>query len=263
MKYQKLFAFAAAVSTATALACSQASTSPTAPAGTSPGFIAAGPDGATLKATAPAAVSPVGGVETTDLSPELVVTNGAGIYVSNLPLSYVFEVMNQAGSLVYRSNPIPAGANGRTTHEMVGDLNNDETHTWRAFAVYQGQRGPLSTVASFRTLNRFGVSCAHLGDPLSIVACRFEQHGGMDHEETVEFMKEVAYDLNQTGISDHGGFGILVKTVGNNCNGYSCDIICEGHGSDQNQYDILIDDAIPNWAQVDNPTVRPCEIIDK
>jgi len=261
MKYQKLFAFAAAASTATALACSQASTLPTAPNGAQPGSIAAGPDGATLKATAPAMVSPLGGVEITDLSPELVITNATGIYVPNLPLSYVFEVMNQAGTLVYRSNPIPAGANGRTTHEIIGDLINDQNHTWRAYAVYQGQRGPLSTLGSFKTLSRFGVSCAHLGNPLAIVACRFEQHGGMDHEEVVEFLREVAWDLNQTGISDHGGFGILVKTEGNNCAGYSCDIICEGNGPDQNQYDVLIDDTIPNFADVENPTVRPCEII--
>jgi hypothetical protein len=261
MKYQKLFAFAAAVSTASALACSQGSTPPTAPAGSSPGFIAAGPDGATLKSTAPAAVSPVDGVESTDLSPELVITNAAAIYVANLPLSYVFEVMNQAGTLVYRSNPVPAGADGRTVHEVIGDLNNEETHTWRAYAVYQGQRGPMSSAASFKTLSRFGVSCAHLRDPLSIVACRFDQHGGMDHEEVIDFLREVAYDLNQTGISDHGGFGILVKDTGNNCLGYSCDIICEGNGSDQNQYDVLIDDVIPNWADVENPTVRPCEII--
>lgn len=261
MKYQKLFAFAAAASTASALACSQGSPSPLAPSGTPPGLIAAGPDGATLKATAPALVAPVGGTESNDLSPQLVVTNASSIHVPNLPLSYVFEVMNQAGTLVYRSNPIPAGA-GRTTHEVQGDLSNDQTHTWRAYAIYQGQRGPMSTAASFKTLSRFGVSCAHLRNPLAIVSCRFAQHGGMDHEEVVDFLREVAYDLNQTGISDGGGFGILIKTEGNNCSGYSCDIICEGNGPDQNQYDILIDDAVPNFASVDNPTVRPCVIIN-
>ena len=72
-------------------------------------------------------------------------------------------------------------------------------------------------------------------------------------------MREVAYDLNRLFNTDQ--FGILVKTEGNNCHGYSCDIICEGHGGSQNQYDILIDDQFPNWAEVDNPTVRPCEIV--
>src|SRR5688572_26770659 len=133
MKYHKLIAFAAAASTVTVLACSQASPHPTAPDGASPGSTAAGPDGATLKSTAPSAVSPVGGIESDDLSPELVINNAAGVFINNLPLSYVFEVMNQAGTVVYRSNPIAAGAGGRTAHEVIGDLNNEETHTWRAY----------------------------------------------------------------------------------------------------------------------------------
>ena len=264
MNYQKLIAFAAAASTATALACSQASAPPTSPAGTEPGAIAAGPDGATLKATAPVALSPVGGVEITDLDPDLVIDNATGIYVQNLALSYVFEVTDEDGTLVYRSNPIAAGANGRTTHEISIDLRNDETHTWRAYAVYAGQRGPMSTRVSFKTLSRFGVSCAHTGSEIGIVACRFEQHGGggMDHDETIQFMKEVAFDLNQLGISDKGGFGLLIKTIGNNCLGYSCDIICEGNGPNQNQYDILRDESEPQWSEVgDGLVVRECEII--
>ena len=261
MRYQKLFAFVAAASTATALACSQGPIPPTAPTSTVPGPVAAGPDGATLKSTAPVAVSPIGGAEVSDPNPDLVINNASPIFVPDLPLSYVFEVFGEEGSLVYRSQPIAAGAGGRTTHETVADLRDNEIHTWRAYAVFQGQRGPMSSTTSFKTLNRFGVSCAHLGDPLAIVVCRFEQHGGMDHEEQIQFMREVAFDLNRAGLSDRGGFGILIKNEGNNCLGYSCDIICEGHGNDQNQYDILIDESIPNWAEVDNPTVRPCEII--
>ena len=41
----------------------------------------------------------------------------------------------------------------------------------------------------------------------------------MDPEETIQFMREVAYDLNRAGMSDKGGFGVLIKTVGNNCLG--------------------------------------------
>ena len=83
----------------------------------------------------------------------------------------------------------------------------------------------------------------------------------MDQEETIQFMREVAYDLNRANLSSKGGFGVLIKTEGNNCLGYSCDIICEGNGGDQNQFDILIDETIPNWGEVDEVTVRVCEII--
>jgi len=264
MKYQRLLALALAATTTTVLACSQSPAPPTSPAGNNFTGAEAGPDGSTLKATAPVPVSPVGGVEITDLDPDLVINNAESKFVGNLPLSYIFEVTDEDGRVVYRSGPVPQGAGGRTTHEIGDDLDDNETHSWRAYAVYQGQRGPTSNAASFKTLNRFGVSCAHTGTELGIVACRFEQHGGnaMDHEETIQFMREVAYDLNRLGISDKGGFGILIKTTGNNCLGYSCDIICEGNGNDQNQYDILIDERIPNWAEVSQVTVRECEIIN-
>lgn len=264
MKYQQLSALAVAALTATTLACSQAPAPPTSPAGSSPARADAGPDGSTLKVSAPVAVSPVGGIELSDLDPDLVINNGSGRFVQNLALSYIFEVTDSQNRVVYKSNPVPQGAGGTTTHEIANDLESDESYTWRAYAVYQGQRGPMSSAASFKALNRFGVSCAHTGSPIGIVACRFEQHGGgsgMDHEELIQFMREVAYDLNQLGISDKGGFGLAIKTIGNNCLGYSCDIICEGHGNDQNQYDILIDESIPNWAEVSEVSVRQCEII--
>ncbi len=47
----------------------------------------------------------------------------------------------------------------------------------------------------------------------------------MDRTETVVFLREVARDLNAAGFSG-GPMGILRKTSGNNCDGYSCDIVC-------------------------------------
>jgi hypothetical protein len=264
MKKQTLFAFFATVATAAAIACSQAPTPPTSPAGSDPVSGTLGPDGSGLKVAAPTLVSPAGGAEVEDLDPSLVINNVTARFAPTLPLSYIFEVVDAEGRVVHTSGPVPAGSGGRTTYEVPVELENDEAHTWRAWAVYQGQRGPRSSAASFKTLSRFGVSCAHLADPLAIVACRFEQHdggSGMDHEELIQFMREVAFDLNRANLSDKGGFGLAIKTIGNNCLGYSCDIICEGHGNDQNQYDILIDESIPNWAEVEEVAVRVCEIV--
>jgi hypothetical protein len=258
MKDQKLAAIGIAVLTAMTLACSQATEPPTAPSGTNGAAGEANADGSTLKATAPAVVSPTGGAEIDDATPVLTINNSTAKFVPNLPLSYVFEVLNSANQLVYRSAPVPAGEGGRTSHEVTVSLNSNESHTWRAYAVYESHRGPMGGPASFKTLNRFGVSCAHLKDAVAIVGCRMEQHGGVDEEEIVELLREIAYDMNQ---AFGGEFGLLVKTSGNNCEGYSCDIICEGNGNDQNQYDILINDEIPAWNEVSNPTVRPCEVI--
>jgi hypothetical protein len=265
MKKQTLFAFALAATTAVTMACSKTPASPTSPAGGSLTGAEAGIDGATLKVDAPALVSPVGGIEVTDRSPVLTIKNVTGRFAS-VPLSYVFQVVDEDGAVVYTSPAVPAGAGGQTSHEVDRNLDFNETHTWRAWAVYQNQRGPRPAVASFKVFSLFGISCARPGiQPVEIVACRFEQHGGaggMDHEETIQFMKEVAFDLNQSVFSDKGGFGVLIKTSGNNCLGYSCDIICEGNGPDQNQFDILIDESIPNWGEVgEGLVVRECEII--
>src|SRR5687767_10511966 len=220
MKHQKLFAFVTAALTATTLACSNTATPPTAPTPPTGG----GGSDATLKATAPSAVSPSGGVEIEDLDPVLTINNASAQYLPDVALAYIFEVLNSANQLVYRSPAVAQGGGGRTSHEIGVTLNPEEVHTWRAWAVYQGLRGPTASAASFKTFSRFGVSCAHTGSPIGVVTCRHAQHGGMDHEEVVEFLREVAFDLNKLGISDKGGFGILVKNTGNNCGGYSCDI---------------------------------------
>ena len=260
MKHHQLSGFATAVALAATLACTNSPTPPTAPQPPSGG----GGAGSTLKATAPNVLSPSGGVEIEELSPVLTIANAAPQYVSALPLSYVFEVLNGANQVVYRSGEIAQGGGGQTSHKIGVELDFNQVHTWRAWAVYQGLRGPTSGNGSFKTFeNKYGVSCAHLGNPVAIVACRVEQHGGggMDHEETVQFLKEIAYDLNKGVFTDKGGWGVLHKTVGNNCHGYSCDIICEGNGPDQNQYDVLIDEQFPNWAEVSEVTVRHCEYI--
>lgn len=260
MKYQRALALTAAVTISFTLACSQASDAPTSPAGAGIVGTEAGPDGSTLKVTAPAAVSPAGGVEVSDLDPDLVINNSEGRFV-NLPLAYVFEVMGEGGQVVYRSQPIPGGLNGSTSHEIDTQLDDDEAHTWRAYAVYSGQRGPMSAAASFKTFNRFGTVCR--GSEVDIIACRKAQYGHIPHDKLPEFLERVAYDLNVNG-HEWAPYGRLVKNTGNNCHGYSCDIICSDAGGMQRQWDVLIDeDSLqgPVWNRVASINTRPCEIV--
>jgi hypothetical protein len=259
MKYQTYSAVAVAAVAALTLACSQGSAPPTSPAGTDPGSFTAGPDGATLKVSAPVALSPVGGIEITDLSPDLVISNATARFVSALPLAYVFQVIDEEGRVIYTSPPVPAGANGQTQHEVDMNLRSNEGHTWRAWAVYQGARGPMSSTASFRTFNRFGVGCS--GSELQIVECRKAQYGFIPHHLLPEFLERVAWDLNRNG-HEHAPYGRLRKDVGANCNGYSCDIICSDAGGTQRQWDVLIDENAfqgPAWNRVSEIAVRPCE----
>jgi hypothetical protein len=256
------YAFALAGLAAFSLACSQP---PAAPASPLTGSLVSGeanPDGSTLKVTAPAAVFPVGGQELDDNDPDLVITNVTAHFLENVPFSYVFEVFEE-GELVYRSAPVPGGPNGQTSHETAELLDYDEDFTWRAYAVYQGHRGPMSETASFRTFNRFGPSCADRGSELAIVECRRAQYGTIPHDELPDFLAKVAYDLNAAGM-EHAPYGRLLKDTGNNCHGYSCDIICAGQGSGQRQWDILIDEddaQIPVWNRVGDSVSRPCEAV--
>lgn len=76
-------------------------------------------------------------------------------------------------------------------------------------------------------------------------------------------LREIAARLNAEQ-SPGGPFGILVKTGGENCGGYSCDIICAGDGAAQRQFDVFFAaeaEAAPRWALVATPTVRPCEVV--
>lgn len=259
MKKQHLFALALAGSTALTFACSQAPTPPTSPAGAGPVTSEMGPDGSTLKVTAPTLVSPIGGIEITDTSPDLVIDNATPRFASNLTLSYIFEVTEEDGRVVYTSPRVPAGANGRTQHEVDMNLDFNEGHTWRAWAVFQDARGPRSTAASFRTFNRFGTPC--FGSEQEIVACRKLQYGHIEHHELPEFLAKVAWDLNNNG-HEWAPYGRLLKPVGNNCGGYSCDIICSDAGGFQRQWDILIDEDSfqgPVWNRVPEISARVCE----
>jgi hypothetical protein len=62
-----------------------------------------------------------------------------------------------------------------------------------------------------------------------------------------------------TKVATKVGGGLLVKTVGNNCNGYSCDVICFSNGD---AFDVLSDSegaATPTWNFIGK--VPSCELV--
>ena len=78
----------------------------------------------------------------------------------------------------------------------------------------------------------------------------------MNAGEIVSFLTAVAQSLNRNNIPD-GPYGLLRKTGGHQCNGYSCDIMCSGQGGGQKQFDVLSDSdgaQIPVWG---GPLVPP------
>ena len=85
----------------------------------------------------------------------------------------------------------------------------------------------------------------------------------MSTSQIVTFMRNVARSLNANRIAP-GGFGVLRKGDGHNCGGYSCDVVCAGHGGGQRQWDVLRDadgDQIPVWSGPLSPIrVDVCEV---
>ncbi len=232
------------------------------PAPVSPSAVSQDAAAAQLKVAPPVPLAPADGAVVDDDDPELTIQNASPLHVDDLPLSYVFEVHDEAGNLVYRSGAVPAGPDGRTTHEVGKGLAFDAGFTWHAYAVYQGAAGPASTAAGFRTFNRYGASCAHLGSEFAIVECRRAQYGFMSAADRVEMLRRIAYDLNRAS-AEHAPYGILVKHTGSNCHGYSCDIICSNAGLHR-QWDVLLDEdraQIPLWNRLGAVAVRPCEAL--
>jgi hypothetical protein len=111
-------------------------------------------DGTKLKATAPQPMSPRSAVRVTDLTPPLVIQNGAGTFDSSAPLSYVFEVFEVDGSrqtLVLKTDPIQATGPQTTYRVPANTLKMNKTYGWHAYAVFDGTQGSISDGVSFRT----------------------------------------------------------------------------------------------------------------
>jgi hypothetical protein len=218
----------------------------------------------------PAPVAPVGDATVTTTSPVLRVNNAhrtgpAGSIV------YRFELAtSQSFSQLVGAVTIPEGP-AQTTAGFAG-LAYSTRYYWRARASDPDTTSDWSPVVSFVTAAPApppapvpGAPC-RASDPLSILQCHRAQYGAhMSDSEVVAFLKGSARDINSAGTAG-GPWGLLVKTGGSQCNGYSCDILCMGNGSNQVQRDVLSDSdgaQIPVWGGPMTGSaivVRTCEI---
>jgi hypothetical protein len=107
-----------------------------------------------------------------------------------------------------------------------------------------------------------GSQCAGLTDPYDILVCYRQMYGSpMSHEDRYNLLRDATRQFNQVGVPD-GPFGLLRKASGNNCLGYSCDVVCAGQGSQQKQWDVLVSEEIPIWGPPIAGAIRidVCEI---
>lgn len=223
---------------------------------------------------APSPRSPVGNEQLTTNRPELVVGNGSAQGPVAQPY-YLFQVSPSSTFATLIVNEEVPQQGGETVLTVPGPLAYGTTYYWRSRISDGDVVGPWSATEAFRTVGAPapgpgpspgpapGGSCV-LSTPEAIVTCNRARYiGYMDASQLLEMLRQTARDLTAAAISP-GGFGVLVKTGGHNCHGYSCDIICAGNGSGQRQWDVLgdVDGAqFPMWSEVppQNVTVRPCE----
>jgi hypothetical protein len=221
----------------------------------------------------PVAIAPVNNVVTSSRQPTLM----AGPPDRNSAvgaLTYEFHVAtDQAFGQMVATN-LTGETGGQTRFTPESPLPANLQLFWRVRASDSETQGPWSGVQAFITPPTAGppppgppppapgAPCIS-SSPEAIVQCERAKFGHMSSSQTVSFLRAVAHSLNASGIAG-GPFGILVKSGGSNCDGYSCDIICAGQGGSQRQWDVLIDSdgaQIPVWeGPLSSIAVRPCEI---
>jgi hypothetical protein len=165
-------------------------------------------------------------------------------------VTYEFQVSSVAGFTGIVAAGLRAETGGTTGFVPDADLASATTFYWRARATDFETTSGWSSTMSFRTPAAApgpspspgpapGAPCDS-SNPDTIVKCERNKYGRMNDAQLIEFLKASARSLNRNGISG-GPFGLLRKTSGSQCGGYSCDILCAGQGSSQRQYDILGD----------------------
>lgn len=222
---------------------------------------------------APAALSPVGGAVIDGTRPTFKFRNAArsGPVGS---LTYTLQVSGEQSfaQAIAVNNASEHG--NETSIELADDLPYDGKFFWRVRAndLAHSTFGPWSTTQQFGTPKPPvtpgpgprpgpnpgpGGSC-RASAPIDILNCQRAQFppGELSRPDLEAFIYRSVIDFNASGIPG-GPYGRLVKNSGNNCGGYSCDIICVGQGSGQLQYDVLIAENIPTWgAPLSGPGIR-------
>jgi hypothetical protein len=131
-----------------AAACSQSPQSPVSPS-VAEGSAAANPDGSTLKVTAPGPVSPANGDRIETQRPTFTWNNAGGRF-SSVALSYRLQLFDANGGLLGERTIDQSGAS-QTSYDADVDLTYEADFAWRVRAELQGEAGPWSALASFKT----------------------------------------------------------------------------------------------------------------
>jgi hypothetical protein len=227
---------------ALAVACADDAGNPASPSAAVPLGTGAAADGSTLKASAPAAISPVNNQRLDTPEILLAVRNSTTTFATPVPLAYRFEVFNAANVRVYQSGLVPGEPDGTTDHVVTAQLEGDQTYQWAARAEYAGAFGPWGARASFFLENTNGyIRGNELYDPLINGKTIGQIHGpvtfipglGVRLESQLSY---ISYELQQT--LTEGEFSILVTGMPTNTDGNKTKLFAMAEGYS----DIVVND---------------------
>ncbi len=233
MHHKKAVACASAVVLALAVACSKNAETPVSPSSAQPGGSEAGPNGETLKATAPSPQSPVNNAQQDQLV--LTTAKATGLFDQGLATaySYEFQIMNSANTMVC-SATLGGGSGSSVSWTPACTLEFDAPHTWRVRAIFQGANGPWSPTATFRSPAGGYIRGNELFDPLTngrsvgtVIGANFVGNAGL---QLVAQTSRVTYQLPEN--LQAGEFSVMVTGFSEDSPGDKTKIMSmqEGHG---------------------------------
>jgi len=208
----------------------------------------------------PIPFSPVGNQTVDTLQPRFRTTNAPRTGPAG-PISYEVQVADNAalanlvGDWAFPETPSTSSLTAPVS------LASSKQYYWRIRAYETTVVGPWSDLQAFKTpvpapvpapapAPGPGTTCASRV-PIDIVSCQRALYPPLlSPAQAPNLLRAIAIDLNR---DRPGYYGRLIKTSGNNCGGYSCDIIC---GTDGHLWDVFTDgpDASVNYSGTAGPS---------
>src|SRR5262245_40116958 len=232
---KKLYLVAACGLLATALSCSDKSSSPAAPTPVTNGSGSNAPataDGTTLKVPAPTPVSPATGGTTEDFNIILKVTPVTAKYADVSKFAYAFQVL-------LNNQVVKEFRTSTSTQWAVSDLDSNTTYTWHARAELGTAFGPWSDNWTFKTpeIPEGYINGGELYDPLFNGKTVGTIHGAVSFVPGVGAKLEgltsyIEYHLGQTVAG--GEISVLVTNLEFNTEGDKTKIMSMKEGTDPN-----------------------------
>jgi hypothetical protein len=219
----------------------------------------------------PIPISPVANQTIDTLQPRFRTNNAARSGPAGA-MSYEVQVADNAGfGSLFADWAFPETPSTSSLTSPVS-LASNKQYYWRIRAYETSVVGPWSDIQGFKTpapapaptpTPAPGNTTCTSRLPVDVVTCQRALYPSrLSPADAPNLLRAIAIDLNR---DRPGYYGRLVKTSGNNCGGYACDIIC---GVDTHIWDVFGDGpdatqnysgtATPQW--IDKGTASPCQV---